>query len=231
MGEWRRHWGAREGDGGDGEPNGFAGHLGWHEALFALEALDTDTALRVFDDYLDASRIEITLQRVDAAALLWRLRLLGADVGDRWQQLIAAWPLDAAAAGRSVFNDAHATMALIGAGATAEAQDWVALCIDAAERRAGWNRDVSRELGAPLMHGLLAFGAGRHADATATIAPLRERLARIGGSHAQRDVVEQTLLAAAADGADRTAGRALLAARTRAKPATPLSEWWARALA
>ena len=231
MGEWRRHWGAREGDGSDGEPNGFAGHLGWHEALFALEGLDTDTALRVFDDYLDASRIEITLQRVHAAALLWRLRLLGADVGDRWRKLIAAWPLDAAAAGRSVFNDAHATMALIGAGATAEAQDWVALCIDAAERRAGWNRDVSRELGAPLMHGLLAFGAGRPADATAAIAPLRERLARIGGSHAQRDVVEQTLLAAAADGADRTAGRALLAARTRAKPATPLSAWWARALA
>jgi tetratricopeptide (TPR) repeat protein len=230
MGEWRRDWGARDGKGSDGEANGFAGHLGWHEALFALEALDTDTALRVFDDYLDASRIEITLQRVDAAALLWRLRLLGADVGDRWQQLIAAWPLDAAAAGRSVFNDAHATMALIGAGEWAQAQDWVALCIDEAERRAGWNRDVSRELGAPLMHGLLDFGAGRHVAAAAAIAPLRERLARIGGSHAQRDVVEQTLLAAAANGADRAAGRALLAARTRARPATPLSEWWSRAL-
>jgi len=230
MGEWRRDWGVREGNGSDGEANGFAGHLGWHEALFALEGLDTDTALRAFDDYLDAGRIEITLQRVDAAALLWRLRLLGADVGDRWQQLIAAWPLDAAAAGRSVFNDAHATMALIGAGEKTQAQDWVALCIDEAERRAGWNRDVSRELGAALMHGLLAFGGGNHIAAAATIAPLRERLARIGGSHAQRDVVEQTLLAAAASGADRAAGRALLATRTRAKPATPLSEWWSRAL-
>ena len=231
MGEWRRDWGAREGDGSGGEPNGFVGHLGWHEALFALEGLDTATALRVFDDYLDASRIEITFQRVDAAALLWRLRLLGADVGDRWQQLVAAWPLDAAAAGQSVFNDAHATMALIGAGATAEAREWVALCIDEAGRRAGWNADVSRELGAPLMHGLLDFGAGRHAAAAAAIAPLRGRLARIGGSHAQRDVVEQTLLAAAANGADRDAGRALLAARTRAKPPTPLSAWWSRALA
>jgi len=230
MGDWRRDWGPPQGEGGDGEANGFAGHLGWHEALFALEGLDTDTALRVFDDYLDASRIEITLQRVDAAALLWRLRLLGADVGDRWRRLIAAWPLDAAAAGRSVFNDAHATMALIGSGSLAQARDWVALCIDEAERRAGWNRDVSREIGAPLMRGLLAFGADRHADAAAAIAPLRDRLARIGGSHAQRDVVEQTLLAAAANGADRAAGRALLAARTRARPGTPLSEWWSGAL-
>jgi len=231
MGQWRRHWDARKDDGSGGEPNGFVGHLGWHEALFALESLDTETALRIFDDYLDAGRIEITLQRVDAAALLWRLRLLGADVGDRWQQLIAAWPLDAATAGHSVFNDAHATLALIGAGAPDRARDWVALSIDAAERRAGWNGDVSRELGAPLLRGLLAFGTGDPAAAAATIAPLRARLARIGGSHAQRDVVEQTLLAAAASGADRVAGRALLAQRICAKPATPLSEWWSRALA
>ena len=231
MGEWRRHWGARAGDGSGIEANGFAGHLGWHEALFALEGLDTEAALAVCDDYLDASRIEITLQRVDAASLLWRLRLLDADVGDRWHALVAAWPLDGDAAGRSVFNDAHATMALIGAGDEARARDWVALCIDGAERRPGWNRDVSREIGAPLLRGLLAFGAGRDRDAAAAIAPLRERLARIGGSHAQRDVVEQTLLAAAARSGDRGDGRALLAARTRAKAATPLSEWWTRALA
>ena len=230
MGEWRHHWGARDGDGAGAEANGFAGHLGWHEALFALEGLDIATALRVFDDYLDASRIEMTLQRVDAAALLWRLRLLGADVGDRWRALVAAWPLDAATAGRSVFNDVHATMALIGAGALAQASDWVALCTDAAERRPGWNRELSRELGAPLMRGLLAFGAGDHAAAVAAIAPLRGWLARIGGSHAQRDVVEQTLLAAAANSSDRTAGRALLVARTRAKATTPLGAWWSRAL-
>ena len=43
-------------------------------------------ALRVFDAYLDAEPNEITLQRVDAASLLWRLHLLGVDVGDRWQR-------------------------------------------------------------------------------------------------------------------------------------------------
>ena len=231
LGERRRDWGAREGDGSGAEANGFSGHLGWHEALFALERLDTARALRVFDDYLDASRIEITLQRVDAAALLWRLRLLGVDVGDRWQRLVAAWPLDATAAGRSVFNDVHATMALIGAGRIAQAKRWVAMCIDGAARSPGWNRDVSRELGAPLLRGLLAFGAGDSTGAASAMAPLRDRLARIGGSHAQRDVVAQTLLAAAASGADRAAGRALLAARTGARPVTPLGEWWARALA
>ena len=157
MGEWRRHWGAEEADAGAdagrgidvaaaadshrsragaprSERNGFAGHLGWHEALFALEGLDIGSALRVFDAYLDSTRIEITLQRDDAASLLWRLRLLDADVGDRWQALLAGWRLDAAAAGRSVFNDVHATMALIGAGEMARAREWVALCCDEVER-------------------------------------------------------------------------------------------------
>jgi hypothetical protein len=234
MGEWRRDWSAPAGDGGgDGsgaEPNGFAGHLGWHEALFALEGLDTGAALRLFDAYLDASAIEITLQRLDAASLLWRLRLLGADVGDRWHALLAGWPLDDAAAGLSVFNDAHAAMALIGAGAMARARAWVALSSDRAERGAGWNHALSREIGAPLLRGLLAFGEDRFGDAVATIAPLRGRLARIGGSHAQRDVIEQTLLAAAARGGDRAAGRALHEARARVKPVTPLGAWWARAL-
>ena len=126
MGEWRRHWRAARRS--RSERNGFAGHLGWHEALFALEGLDIGTALRVFDSYLDPARLEITLQRVDAASLLWRLHLLDADVGDRWQALVAGWRLDEAAAGRSVFNDVHATMALVGAGEMARAREWVALC-------------------------------------------------------------------------------------------------------
>ena len=231
MGEWRCHWGARDGDASNDEPNGFAGHLAWHEALFALEGLDTARALRIFDDYLDPSRIEITLQRVDAAALLWRLRLLDVDVGDRWHELIAGWPLDAATAGHSVFNDAHAAMALIGAGEMARARQWVTLCVEAAARGTGWNSALSRHLGAPLLQGLLAFGEGYVAVACDSIAPLRARLARIGGSHAQRDVVDQTLLAASAQSGDPALGRALLAERRRAKAATPLTAHWRHRLA
>ena len=87
-----------------------------------------------------------------------------------------------------------------------------------------------RELGAPLMRGLLAFAGGRYDETTRTLAPLRSRLARIGGSHAQRDIVDQTLLAAAVRGSERGAGRELLAQRLAARPATPLSDWWARGL-
>ncbi|HZV94267.1 MAG TPA: tetratricopeptide repeat protein, partial [Caldimonas sp.] len=39
MAQWRPDW---------GEGNGFAGHLGWHEAVFCLESLDAEAALVPF---------------------------------------------------------------------------------------------------------------------------------------------------------------------------------------
>jgi hypothetical protein len=226
----RVHWGAREPVADGSGPNGFAGHLGWHEALFALETLALPRALALFDDYLDAAAIEITLQRVDAASLLWRVGLVDGDVGARWQSLVAGWPLDDAAAGHSLFNDAHATMALIGAGELERARAWIAMSLARAEGNGGWTGDVTRAIGGPLLHGLLAFGEGRHDAATELIAPLRDRLVQVGGSRAQRDVVDQTLLAAAARGRDKSVGRALLGERRRAKPMTPLTAHWSRAL-
>ena len=222
LGERRPHWGAHDG----ADRNGFAGHLAWHEALFALETLDTGAALASCDAYLGAARIEITLERVDAASLLWRLALLGVDVGDRWRALLAGWRLDVAVAGQSVFNDLHATLAMIGAGELAAARDWAALSLDEANRRTGWNHAISRDLGAPLQRAVLAFGAGDFGAAAEGVAPLRGRLAPLGGSRAQRDVVDQTLLAAASASGRATLARAVLDDRGKGKARTPLTAWW-----
>ena len=223
MATWRPFWGVG---------NGFAAHLGWHEALFALEARDHAKALEVFDLYLNAEANEITLQRVDAASLLWRLDLHGAEVGDRWQRLLAGWTLDdPTAAGSSAFNDVHALLALLGGGECDAAARWMNASLANAARSGPWNREVSRVVAAPLMQGLVAFADGRFADAARLLQPLRgPGGARLGGSHAQRDVVEQTLLAAAARGGSAAAGRALLAERTRSRAHTPLTAWWVQAL-
>jgi hypothetical protein len=49
---------------------------------------------------------------------------------------------------------------------------------------------------------------------------------RFGGSHAQRDMIDQTLLAAAARGSRHDIGRALINERRMAKVATPLTLHW-----
>lgn len=209
------------------EGNGFAGHLGWHHALFALETLDRDAALALFDAHLSPQAVEITLQRIDAASLLWRCALLGMEVGGRWRDLLAAWPLDEREAGFSAFNDMHAVLALTGAGELGRATAYAEAAIAHAGHAASSNREVMRRVGAPLLRGLIAFGHGRFDAATLLIAPLRASASRIGGSHAQRDVIEQTLLAAAARGSDKSVGRHLVEERRRAKPGTALTEHWA----
>ena len=225
---WMAHWRPDWTDG-----NGFAGHLGWHQALFALETLDHAQALRCFDTHLAAAPEQITLQRLDAAALLWRLHLLGADVTPRWQELAAGWNPSAQQAGFYAFNDLHALLALIGSGDIPGAEAWAQRCAIQAEASTGSNRETAREIGAPLMRGMLAFAHGRCDAAIEALYPARAKAQRFGGSHAQRDLIDQTLLAAAAGAGaagHRAVGRALLNERRLAKPSTPLTEFWARQL-
>jgi hypothetical protein len=207
--------------------NGFGAHLGWHQALFALEALDLVEALRLFDAHLRGDESQITLQHLDASALLWRLHLLGVDVGPRWNALAARWDLSDHAAGVYPFNDLHALLALIGAGDLTRAQTWTRQVAMHAERSGGSNRAIARDIGGPLMRGMMAFANARYDDAIETLYPVRALASRFGGSHAQRDLIDQTLLAAAARAADRSVGRALLNERRLAKPSTPLTEHWA----
>ena len=216
------------------EGNGFAGHLWWHKALFRLEALDYEGVLRLLDTHLSGAALQITLQRVDAASMLWRLHLLGEDVATRCQTLLAGWTLDDTVAGHYAFNDVHAVLAMLGAGEVAHAESWVARCAQRALMPSDASRSnhlMAREVGLPLMRGLLALARGDADGAVDLIAPVRGTAARFGGSHAQRDLIDQTLLAAAALGGRRNLGRALLNERTMAKPVTPLTRYWIERLA
>lgn len=85
---------------------------------------------------------------------------------------------------------------------------------------------MAREVGLPLMRGMLALARGDADSAVDVLYPARQQAQRFGGSHAQRDLIDQTLLAAAARGQRRALGRALLNERRMAKPATPLTRHW-----
>ena len=214
--------------------NGFAAHLWWHKALFRMEALDTAGVLRLVDTHLSGDALQITLQRVDAASMLWRLHLLGEDVAGRCSALLAGWPLDESGAGYYAFNDVHAVLAMLAAGDLHRAEAWLARCAQRALNPCDASRSnhlMAREVGLPLMRGLLALARGDADGAVDTIAPVRAVAARFGGSHAQRDLIDQTLLAAAAQGGRRSLGRALLNERTMAKPLTPLTRHWMERLA
>ena len=207
--------------------NGLAVHLWWHLALFELETLDTAAALALFDAHIAGSASVVNLQWLDGAALLWRVQLLGGDVGARWQALASDWADPVAHAGHYAFNDVHALLALLGSGDMARAQ---ALLAASSARANADNQDMARVVGVPLMRGLMAYARGDAAGACALLYPLRAVAHHFGGSHAQRDLIDQTLLAAAARSSHKAAGRALLNERRLAKPSTPLTEHWAAQL-
>ena len=215
------------------QDNGFSRHLWWHKGLFRLEAMDLAGALRLVDKHLSGSALQVTLQRVDAAAMLWRLHLLGSDVTAPCTALLADWDLSDSAAGYYAFNDVHVVLAMLGAMELQRAERWVARCAERAmaatdARRS--NHAVAREVGLPLMRGLLALARGDAGTAADLLFPVRTQAQCLGGSHAQRDLIDQTLLAAAAQGGRSGLGRALLNERLMAKPSTPLTRHWQQAL-
>jgi tetratricopeptide (TPR) repeat protein len=193
-----RHLRSREADWGDG--NLFAVHNWWHLALFFLEAGRPDEALRVYDEHIhhDASD-GVPLEMLDASALLWRLALDGADTGGRFATLAEAWGGWVDRETWYVFNDVHAVMAFVGAGRLADARtvvDGLARYVASAPAMAS-NVMMTAAIGLPAARGVLAFGEGRFADVVDELAPIRASFQRFGGSHAQRDALQRTLLEAA----------------------------------
>jgi hypothetical protein len=136
--------------------------------------------------------------------MLWRLQLRGIDVGTRWTALADRW---AAASERSTyaFNDLHAMIAFVGTGRDADAQRLLA-AQDAALAEGGDNPMFLRDVGIDATRAIHAFGVGRYDEAVQRLRAIRSVSHRFGGSHAQRDLIDQTLIEAA-----RRAGQDLLA--------------------
>lgn len=211
-----------------GQGNFLNVHLAWHLALFRLEAEEPAAALALYDGLIhNPSSAGVALEMVDAAALLWRLHLDGVDSGGRFAALAEAW----AAKDDTpwyVFNDLHAIQALVGAGRQAEAEHVV-------DRLARFAREADPALsnqrmvvaaGLPAARALCAFGRGEHAAVVRLLAPLRHHLSVFGGSHAQRDVFQRTLVESALRAGEGALADQLLAERLQARPASTFA--WAR---
>jgi tetratricopeptide (TPR) repeat protein len=201
----------------DWQDSYFAVHNWWHRGLYHLELGDLDAALALYDGRIRARPSLEWLDIVDAAALLWRLALYGADTGSRAAQLAddIAPLLDTPPV--YVFNDWHAVMTLGLAGRSTRP------LADRQELAAGTNRDGVQRAGRALIAGFSAFAAGRYGAALDQLIDIRDAASAVGGSHAQRDVIDLTLIAAAARAGDQELARALAGERTARKPSAAAS--------
>ena len=194
----------------------FQVHNWWHLALFHLGLGEVDEVLALYDGPIWGAKSEMAFDMVDAAALLWRLHLRGVDLGERWAALADAYEAKIDK-GTYAFDDAHAMMAFVGAGRTEAAR----ALLDLQRQVLAGDRDNAsfvRDVGLPVMEALHAFGEGRYALTLDRLRDVRSRAARFGGSHAQRDVIDLTIIEAAARNGDLPLRDALLAERANALP-------------
>jgi tetratricopeptide (TPR) repeat protein len=201
-----------------GHAHFMAHHNGWHLALFLIEQERFDEVLADYDRFTAPKLADdATLDRVDAASLLWRLELVGVDVGHRWAPVADQW-MAHVDDHLLAFNDLHCAFA---AARSPDPDHAIRLrrSLDDYERGgSGDNRKVTAEIGRRLIDGALAFAGGEYKSAVDAILPVRGEAVRIGGSHAQRDIVNLTLIAAAERSHQWSLARQLLVERVNIRP-------------
>ncbi|MGL4296858.1 MAG: tetratricopeptide repeat protein [Aestuariivirga sp.] len=201
----------------------FAVHNWWHLALYHLELGQLDEVLKLVDGPILNAPQEQMLDLVDASAMLWRLQLRDVELGRRWTDLArryeALW-----VPGYYAFNDLHAAMAFLGAGQS----DQIERIIAAQGAAEADNLMFSQHVGLPLIRAFVAFHEGRYREAIPLLQSVRGISSRFGGSHAQRDIIELTLIEAAIRGGEADLAQSLGRNRLQTRHDSPLAQLLAR---
>ncbi len=169
-------------------------HLSWHRALGELQAGDAAAALRLFQDAFgpDAHSGPPRGKLNDTVSFLWRSELTGQPRDAASWRRMHDFVRDAFPRAGSAFSDMHIALALAVAGDDAAMAERVQQ-IDALVQA---GRYPSGSLVPAVAHGFLAFERQDFAAAIDALEPIAGELERIGGSHAQLDLVRFTLLKA-----------------------------------
>lgn len=199
------------------------GHIAWHAALLALERGDPGQALRLYQENVHpAVSHGMAINIVsDAASLLWRLDLYGHEAPE------GAWTEVADYADRAFprtghpFIDTHMAMieAATGRREALEAR------VGALDALASAGRVAAGPVVPAFARAALAFADGDYAASVRLLEPLAAEAVRIGGSAAQRDVIEDTLLVALVRSGEPARAAALLRQRLHRRPDAGDTRW------
>jgi tetratricopeptide (TPR) repeat protein len=199
------------------------GHIYWHQALGALEVGDASRALSIYADVLKPSVTTAPPLNAmsDSASLLWRLLAYGHPVpADVWA--------DADAHARTFFPKSslpfvEVHMALL-AAATGD-QAALAERLRAIEQRLADGKFPAGTIVPTIGRAMNAFASQDYAACTRQLEDALGDVARIGGSHAQREIIEDTFIVALIRSGELSRARALLDQRLHRRPSPRDSRW------
>lgn len=191
----------------------FHGHLSWHRALVELEAGNTEEAMRLYRDgvLLDAHSGPPRSKATDGLSFLWRWELAGHHRDPAAWQALHQFVEDTFPRPGLGFVDMHIALAEAVAGDGGAIEARVQQMHDMI--RAG--RYPVGPLVPALARAFAAFQRQDYSAAIETIEPFMHERLRVGGSRAQVDLVEFTLLRAYAEAGRYDDVRRLLRDRRR----------------
>ncbi|MDH2415800.1 pyridine nucleotide-disulfide oxidoreductase [Nocardioides sp. CER19] len=204
---------------GDGASTDSLSHFSWHAALHELSLGDLDAVRRRYETQLQPDGARGCRALVDSGSLLFRWALTpGATGVPDAADVIGATAPETLERPPTPFLALHVAVAQLAVG------DTVAL-----DRLAAWaarhDHPTQREVVAPLARALRLMAGGRHAEAAAGLAALAQDVRRLGGSDAQREVVEEARIAALLRADRWEEARVLLDARLDRRR-SPRDEAW-----
>ena len=163
-------------------------HLAWHQAMFALHGGRYARALELFErDIVGAVSARSTM--TDGTAILWRVKLDGA--ADRplpWRAL--ADIAERVSRPGYLFGEVHAAMAYAACGDEAA----LGRLADSLRSLHAKGNPIAGTVVLPIVQGIAAFAAADYAGALAHLEPVEREMHRIGGSHAQWELFEETMV-------------------------------------
>ena len=201
-------------------------HLSWHLALFELARGNAEQACAIYLDNIRPSVAQAApmLVLADAASFLWRWRFYGATLplDQEWNEVAAHARRHFPSAGLA-FSDLHAALAEAATGDDDDLQSRIAGLRSLARN----GHLPPGEVAPALCAGMAALSRGDDAEAAEILEPALADLPRIGGSHAQREVFEDSLILAYMRSGQSAKAARLLRARLGRRPSKRDEAWLA----
>jgi tetratricopeptide (TPR) repeat protein len=169
-------------------------HLSWHVAMFALALGDEQRAWEVYRRQVHpgGSWGPALNTATDSAAFLWRAELAGQPRDERLWREARDYALQSFPKAGVFFADVHTALACAASGDGAGLQALIA----GMHERIAANKYPAGGVVPEIARGFAAFAKGDWGEAIREFELALPATVRIGGSRAQRDLVEHTLLAA-----------------------------------
>ena len=196
-------------------------HIWWHKALYHIELGQFEEALALYDGEILGAMRPVGTQLCNATALLWRLETLGCEAGDRWRHQLTLW-LKQLSGMSSPFNEIHAAMAALRADDRA-AYETVLAGMKRSAAAGGELVPAYRDVAIPVAEAMACFVDRDYAGAVEGLLRAEAELWRMGGSIAQRDLVEWTLTEAAIRAGLRDVALSLTNERLALKPVSAVN--------